>query len=279
MLVPDKNPQTVSEKLSDHYRKIEQYMHSNKLVINSDKTYLLVMAGRGAASTRRMEVQVQAGPDLIEQSVSEKLLGGVIHNTGRWNEMIKGGKGSIVSQLAGRLNALKKLQQADFKCKLTVATAVIQSKIQYLLPLYGGAPDYLVRALQVQQLKAARFVCGYSSFYWSRDKLLKTCGWLSVRQQEFYSTTLLAHKIVSTSLPHGLWTDMVQPHTVRTRAATQGQIRFGTNYRGESEMTRSSFKYRAQRYYSRIPGTMKIQPLSSFKKHLKQFAVRNIPVK
>ena len=193
--------------------------------------------------------------------------------------MIKGGKNSIVCQLAGRLSALKKLQQADFKSKLTVATAVIQSKIQYLLPLYGGAPEYLVRALQVQQLKAARFVCGYSSFYWSSERLLKTCGWLSVRQQEFYSTTLLAHKVVTTSLPHGLWTDMVQPHTVRTRAATQGQIRYGTNYRGESEMTRSSFKYRAQRYYSRITVQMKAQPLSSFKKNLKEFARRNISVR
>ena len=170
--VSDKNPQTVSNKLSDHYKKIEQYMHSNKLVINSDKTHLLVMAGRGAVSARRMEVEVQAGPDIIRQSISEKLLGGIIHNTGRWNEMIKGGKSSIVCQLAGRLSALKKLQQADFKSKLTVATAVIQSKIQYLLPLYGGAPEYLVSALQVQQLKAARFVCGFSSFYWSREKLL-----------------------------------------------------------------------------------------------------------
>ena len=88
-------------------------------------------------------MQVQAGPDLIKQSVSEKLLGGIIHNTGRWNEMIKGGKNSIVCQLAGRLSALKKLQQADFKSKLTVATAVIQSKIQYLLPLWWrpGIPN------------------------------------------------------------------------------------------------------------------------------------------
>jgi hypothetical protein len=44
-------------------------------------------------------------------------------------------------------------------------------------------------------------------------------------------------------------------------------------------MTRSSFKYRAQKYYSRIPVTMKIQPISSFKKHLKQFALRYIPVR
>ena len=50
--------------------------------------------------------------------------------------MLKKGKSSVISQLAGRLNGLKKLKQADFKAKLTVATAVIQSKIQYLLPLY-----------------------------------------------------------------------------------------------------------------------------------------------
>ena len=123
------------------------------------------------------------------------------------------------------------------------------SNITYCIWLevsYGGAPDCLVSALQVKQLKEACFVCGYSSYYWSRENLPKTCGWLSVRQQEFYSTTLLAHKIVSTSLPHSLSTDMVQPHTVRTRAATQGQIRYGTNYRKEYKVTRNSFKYIAQ---------------------------------
>ena len=85
-------------------------------------------------------------------------------------------KNSIVSQLSGRVNGLKKLKNADFKSKLAVATGIIQSKIQYLLPLYGGAPKYLLEAVQVQQLKAARFVCGYGSYYWSTTKLLKTCG-------------------------------------------------------------------------------------------------------
>jgi hypothetical protein len=113
--VADKNPQIVSQKLTNHYNKIQEYMHSNKLVINSDKTHLVVMAGRGAAAAKRMEVQVRAGPDEIEQSVSEKLLGGIIHQSGRWNEMVKNSKSSIICQLAGRLNGLKKLEQADFK--------------------------------------------------------------------------------------------------------------------------------------------------------------------
>ena len=72
---------------------------------------------------------------------------------------------------------------------------------------------------------------------------------------------------------------MVQPHTVRTRAAAQGQIRYGANYRGATENTRNSFKYRAQRYYSRIPIQIKTLPLSIFKIKLKQFSFRNIPVR
>ena len=87
-----------------------------------------------------------------------------------------------------------------------------------------AAPDYLLRALQVQQLKETRVVCGYSSYYWSTEKLLQTFGWLSVKQQEFYWTTLLARNIVTSSLRHNLWVDMVQPHTVRT--AAEGQITY-----------------------------------------------------
>ena len=106
----DKSPEVVGQKLTNHYSLIEGYMHSNKLVINSDKSHLIVLAGRGAVGARRLEVEVRAGQDIVEQSVSEKLLGGVIHNSGRWNEMIRNSKISIVSQLTGRLNAIKKLK-------------------------------------------------------------------------------------------------------------------------------------------------------------------------
>ena len=184
--------------------------------------------------------------------------------------MIRNSKMSVVSQLTGRLNAIKKLKNADFKSKLSITTALIQSKIQYLLPLYGGAPDYLINAIQVQQLKAARFVCGYQSYFWSTKQLLQKCGWLSVKQQEFYSTTLLAHKIVISSLPRNISADMVVPHGRNTRAAAQGNIRYGDNYRGWSELTRSSFKYRAQKYYYEIPGYMKNKSLSVFKSRLKK---------
>ena len=148
-----------------------------------------------------------------------------------------------------------------------------------MLPLFGGAPDYLMKAVQVQQLKAARFVCGYQSYFWSTKQLLQKCGWLSVKQQDFYSTTLLAHKRVSSSLPRNICADMVVPHGRNTRAAAQGEIQYGQNYQGFSELTRSSFKYRAQKYYSQITGVMKNKSLQAFKSSLKKHTAEKVSIR
>ena len=175
---------------------------------------------------------------------------------------------------------MKKLSNADFKTKISVLNGLIQSRIQYLLPLYGGASDYLIDCIQVKQLQIARFECGYCSYYWSTTKLLEKCGWLSVRQQEFYATSLLAHKIVSTDVPRNLCSSIVVHHSRKIRAAANdGVIRYGENYGGKTDLTRNSFKYRAQKYYSSIPASIKNMPLQAFKTRLKKFTADNIPVR
>ena len=141
------------------------------------------------------------------------------------------------------------------------------------------SPGYLLGAIQVQQLKAARFVCGYRSFYWSTQKLLKTCGWLSVRQQEFYSTSLMAHKIATTNRPQNLSAAIFQPYKVNTRAAAQGQIRYANIFKGESELVRTSFKHRAMKYYNSLPFRMKQEKIVTFKASLKKYATRHIPLR
>ena len=45
-----------------------------------------------------------------------------------------------------------------------VAVGLVQSKLQYLLPLFGAAPEYLLKGLQVQQMAAARAVVGSKSW-------------------------------------------------------------------------------------------------------------------
>ena len=109
-------------------------MHSNKLVINADKTHYIVLAGR-RAGRMRPEVKLKAGEFIIEQSEHEKLLGAIVANDEKWNMMIRDHKSSIIKQINSRINAIKMLQNGDTKTKLMVATAVVQSKLQYLMLL------------------------------------------------------------------------------------------------------------------------------------------------
>jgi hypothetical protein len=197
---------------------------------------------------------------------------------------IRDHKNSIIKQLNCRINAMKMLQNGSTKTKLMVATAVFQSKLQYLMPLWGGAPDYLLRALQVQQLRAARLVWGYSSYYWSTEKLLHKCNWLSVKQQIFYSTCVLAHSCITTAAPYHIYTGLVHTRAqYNTRAAAaKGPVpRYHTweAYEGHSSLTLGSFRCRAQRFYSSLPAAVTTGSMAAVKFKLKKHVKEAVPLR
>ena len=199
--------------------------------------------------------------------------------------MIVNSKCSVVNQLTSRINALKLLHCADVKTRLMVATATVQSKLQYLLPLWGGAPGYLIKALQTQQLNAARLVWGYSSYYWSTEKLLSKCGWKSVRQQEYHATAMLAHRILQEGVPTNIRPGLITDWHYNTRGAiparNQGEVKthsYGA-YEGHSSLVLGNFMSRAQRYYSAMPGEVKLGSNNSVKKKMDKWFRENIPIR
>ena len=82
-------------------------MAQNKLVLNSDKTHLLVMASQNKHKTRlNFGITLNIGTEVIEPISCEKLLGGYISNNFKWNDNIRGNKCSIFNTLVSRINAL-----------------------------------------------------------------------------------------------------------------------------------------------------------------------------
>ena len=166
------DPQVLSVVLTRKYGMLEEWMNSNKLVVNPDKTHVLVMGTKRTAA-RRSEVSMQAGQFLIKPTVCEKLLGGNIHQSLQWNHHLRDGEGSLMKQLTSRVNGLKKIAaNATFNTRLMIANGVVMSKMVYLIVVWGGAQQYLLNGLQVQQLTVCRTVCGYDSFFWSKKRLL-----------------------------------------------------------------------------------------------------------
>ena len=136
----------------------------------------------------------------------------------------------------------------------------------------GWPPQYLLRALQVQQLTAARTVCGVQSFRWNTGRLLRRVGWMSVRQQMEFHTVLQTYKTLTTGLPRPLYASLQSDYPYRTRNATIGNIRHGRN------ISQNTFKYRAMISYNAVPADIKTGNITTMKKKLKQWILRNVPL-
>ena len=68
------NPTVLSQMLTNKHNKLEDWMNANKLVINPDKTHLMVMGSKKDAAQRK-RVYMMDGGFTIKPTGSEKLLG------------------------------------------------------------------------------------------------------------------------------------------------------------------------------------------------------------
>ena len=185
----------------------------------------------------------------------------------------------MVRQLTSRNNGLKKISaNATFNTRLMVANGVVMSKLVYLITVWGGAQQYLLNSLQVQQLTAARTVCGFSSFFWSKKKLLDRVHWLSIKQLIFFHTALQSHKTIQSGVPRVIHESISTSHPYHTRGADSGLIRFGENFRGQSSLVDKSFKRRAVQVYNQVPASVRTGTLATVKKKLKKWVLTNVPI-
>ena len=268
----DRDPVKLSTVLTSKYEKLADWMHANKLVLNSEKTHLMVMGSRRHYALRS-QVKVMAGDFQIGLSESEKLLGGQLQQNLEWNAHIRDSKSSLMSQLTNRINGLRKVSiNASFYTKLMIANGVVMSKLTYLITLWGGASQYLINGLQVQQLAAAKIVCGFGSWRWSKRQLLSKVGWLSVKQLIFYHTVLQAHKTLVTGLPRPLFHDLSRDYPRITRNASAGLIR------QQSWSSRKTFRYRATKFYNSVPPDVRTGSITTVKVKLKQWIRENVPI-
>ena len=70
-----------------------------------------------------------------------------------------------------------------------------QSVLIYLIPLWGGTEQYLLKGLQVLQNRAARYVTK-QSWYTPTQQLLNQCSGMSAHQFIQYNSILQTHKVL-----------------------------------------------------------------------------------
>ena len=182
--------------MKDKYSEISEYMALNKLVLNSDKTHLMVMASeRKHKAHGNFGVVLNTGSETILPQDFEKLLGCSISSNLQWNQHLRDDEFSLNRQLTSRINALKKISHS---ASFATRNGIFISRHIYVIQLCCGAREYLLKMLKVLQNKAGRFVS-------KLEKLLKQCGWLSVKQLvDFHSLVTLFKNLIAQNIEKDL---------------------------------------------------------------------------
>ena len=133
-----KAAEDISNKLTDKYNNISEYMTCHELKLNGDKTKLMLLMSDAARRAKPdLSISLNTGTETITPSKSEKLLGGFISQNLKFKEHIQDNENSMFKILNKRVGALKKVSKtASFKTRKMIANGVILSRLIYLIPLW-----------------------------------------------------------------------------------------------------------------------------------------------
>ena len=154
------------------------------------------------------------------------------------------------------------------------------SKLIYLMPVWMGCEDYLIKALQVSMNKVARLVTRLDVFT-STSFLLQQCGWLTVEQLMVYHSTVLLHKTLKQQKPTYLYKKVTsgteQYNTRQAALVAAGVIEYAGVENCELGVTSSSWSWAFVKWYNRLPADLRAESkLGKFKTRLKEWVTKNI---
>ena len=277
--ISDKDPNELSDKLSSKFEVMADFLTANKLKVNSDKTHLVVMCTDQRRRNFETNVRITTNNEVIEASETERLLGVYIHQSMKWTEFILNNENSLLHSLNQRLGALKRVSRyASFRARLTIANGIFMSRLGYMIPLWSGCPDYLLRTLQIVQNEAARTVTKHGRRI-PVKQILRDCGWRSVKQEVFFQTVMQVHKVMMKKNPVYLYRNLTADgsYSYRTRSASTSSIRQSRSFKTSLTLCKESFRWRGVACYEGLPWEVrKCEKIESFEKKADTWIRKNV---
>ena len=149
-----------NEQIKTTLTKITDYMNSNSLVLNEDKSKMLVLTKTNSIRDNiKLEIEGKELP--ISPVRSIVYLGIHIQDYLRWNQFVSEGLDNLAKQLRQKLNAIKILRKyLSIKTTKMILNGIFMATLYYGACLWVGSQNYLKTKIQTIQLDACRLTLG-----------------------------------------------------------------------------------------------------------------------
>jgi hypothetical protein len=182
-------------------------------------------------------------------------------------------------KLYGRINVLKRLAKyTDTNTRRTIANAIFNGTITYLMPLWGTTEETIIKKLQIAQLRAAKIIIGHPCFRMSTSQILGRVKWMSVAQMCIEKSAILMHDIIKLKQPK-IMGQMYKTIKRDQRTRKEPCIERIDGYKPKSDFATKQFFCSALKYYNMIPAEIRMLDKLHFKKEIRVHIKENIPVK
>ena len=117
LTVSSSDPLRITEEISNKYKALSDYMLKNRLVLNGDKTHLLVLSS--AHRHRKFGnfgIVLNTGKETILPQESEHLLGATLSNNFTWNQHLISGMAQLLRMYQVKRRFPKHTVWSSFRC-------------------------------------------------------------------------------------------------------------------------------------------------------------------
>ena len=197
-------------KLTDNISRLKTFLNSNELTINMDKTHLMeimIKQKRGRTPGQPPELIVlnsSQQEEVVSDSKYCRILGINVQNNFTWNAHLETGAKALLPSLRKSLGALKVSgKQVPTGSRNTLARGLLLNRITYLISVWGGGTQNLIRKAQTLQNAASRWVTN-GSRKTRISTLLEQTGWLSITEITQVNSTTLIWNMLNKQTPRRL---------------------------------------------------------------------------
>ena len=260
-LPPNQTADAVS-MLNDDLREITKWCCRNSLLLNPDKTKLLVI-GVPQLTKTLPTLSVTLMGKKIEPVTTAKDLGIYIDKSLNYNDHINKISSSCIYKLI-MINRISYL--LDRKSLLPLIHSFVFNKLLYCSSVWSNTSKKNIKKLQLLQNFAARIVLGLRKYDHISDGL-KTLGWLDINQKLKFNDCVMMYKCLNKSAPAYLsqrFKKRSQIHSRTTRNCNDLELskcRLATRQR--------SFSFRGAKIWNELPKSIReATSLNTVKKNL-----------
>ena len=260
------------QKLKNYLNDIQNFMFTNKLKLNPDKTELILIGSKNNRKQLLPHFPINILGNQVSPAQSVKNLGVVFDSNFTFSDHVS----QVIKSTRVHARDLYRIHPLlDLKTSVLLANALVSSRLDYCNSRFVSLTDFELRRLQLVQNSLCRVVTRSSKFSHITHQL-KKLHWLPVRYRVQFKIGLITYKILNQGQPVYL-RELIHPYTSfrNTRRSTP-KLKFLHTLTFDRRVDKSikhfsnSFSHYAPVLWNSFPFQIRNSPsVASFRKHLK----------